>query len=522
MSKLTTGRRLSWIRVLIVAVVLGALLVGGLYFWNIKKDTARAADSGEWYGSYVDATSTPFYPFADEVGKNERVVLAFVVADPKNPCSISWGGYYTPETANETFDLDRKVARVHERGGEIVISAGGLNNDELATACTDEEKIVAGYEGLLERYDSTTLDLDVEGNDLEDAVASKRRASAVAALQEKASAAGKPLEVWVTLPVDTRGLTESGLGEVDRLLDGGVGLAGVNLMTMNFGETRKADQSMAGAAEQAARSTHQQLIELYRKHGQEVGERTMWAKIGLTPMIGQNDLLGEVFTLKDAAELKGFATANGIGRISIWSANRDMDCGPNAADIERVSNNCSGTPQESREFARLLSTDMAEVSATKKPVVSPEPAPMETAIVDDPAKSPYPVWNSQAAYPKAERIVWRGNVYEAKWWTQAEAPDLPASDAGSAPWSLIGPVLPGDKPEPVATVPAGLYPAWSAKNVYEKGDLILFEKQLFEAKWWNQAQSPEAAIQGAGDSAWMRLSNSQVNDIVSKNKKASS
>jgi chitinase len=518
-SNLTAGRRLSWVRVFVVALVIAGLVGAGLYLWNTTRDSVRAAESGRWYGSYVDATSTPFYPIADNVAKGERVVLGFAVADPKNPCVNSWGGYYTMDSANETFDLDRKVARVREQGGEIVISSGGMNNDELATACPDEQKIIAGYESFLQRYDSTTLDLDVEGNDLEDSVASLRRASAVAALQERAKGAGKPLEVWVTLPVDTRGLTESGLGEVKRLLEGGVDLAGVNLMTMNFGGTRAAGQSMAEASEQGARSAHAQLKALYGGLGQVVGDQTLWAKIGLTPMLGQNDLLGEVFTLDDAVALKNFAAANGIGRISMWSANRDVDCGANFPDLQRVSNNCSGTTQEKGAFAGLLSADMTSKAASPQGNPAPIEAPVETAIVDDPAKSPYPVWNAKASYPKSERVVWRGNVYEAKWWIEGDAPDLPVSDARAAAWTLIGPVLPGDKPEVPVEVPPGTVPAWSADKVYTKGDRILFGGRIFEAKWWNQAQSPDAALQGAVDSPWTEFSNEQVRELLKGAKK---
>ena len=208
------GRRLSWGRVLFVAAVIGATIWAGLHYWTSNRDAARAAESGHWFGSYIDATSTPFYPIAEDVGKHERVVLGFAVADPKHACAPSWGGYYSMDAANETFDLDRQIARVHEQGGEVVISTGGLLNDELATACTDREKVVAGYESLLKRYQSTTLDLDVEGNDLEDTASGLRRASAVAAVQQRAAADGRRVEVWVTLPVDTGGLTASGLGEV--------------------------------------------------------------------------------------------------------------------------------------------------------------------------------------------------------------------------------------------------------------------------------------------------------------------
>lgn len=520
MPNLTDGRRLSWVRVFVVALVVAGLAGTGTYLWNTTRDAAVAEESGRWYGSYVDATSTPFYPIAQNIAPGERIVLGFAVADPKDSCANSWGGYYTMDSANETFDLDRKVARVREQGGEIVISTGGLNNDELSTACADEDKIIAGYESFLQRYGSTTLDLDVEGNDLEDSAASLRRASAVTALQHRAREAGKPLEVWVTLPVDTRGLTESGLGEVTRLLEGGVDLAGVNLMTMNFGQSRAAGQSMAAASEQGARSAHAQLKALFDQRGQPVGDQTLWAKIGLTPMIGQNDLLGEVFTLEDAGALKDFAIAHGIGRISMWSANRDLDCGPNFPDLQRVSNNCSGTAQDDGDFARLLAEDLSSVVAPAKENPAPIEAPVETAIVDDPAKSPYPVWNPEAAYPKSERIVWRGNVYEAKWWTQGEAPDLPSSDARATAWMLIGPVLPGDKPEAPVKVPAGTYPEWSAGTVYEKGDRIVFKGRIFESKWWNRTQSPDAAVQGAADSPWSRLSNEQVKTILKDAAKA--
>ncbi|RAX47877.1 glycosyl hydrolase family 18 [Arthrobacter sp. AQ5-05] len=521
MSTLTEGKRLSWLRVTVLALTIAGLLAAGTYYWNTTRDSATAADTGRWYGSYVDATSTPFYPIAENIAPGERVVLGFAVADPKNSCANSWGGYYSMDGANETFDLDRKVARVREQGGEIVISSGGLNNDELATACTDEQKIIAGYESFLERYDSTTLDLDVEGNDLEDSAASLRRGSAVAALQNRATEKGKPLEVWVTLPVDTRGLTESGLGEVKRLLESGVDLAGVNLMTMNFGSTRATGQSMSAAAEQGAGSAHRQLKALYEQQGRQLGDQTLWAKIGLTPMIGQNDLLGEVFTLDDAGALKAFAVANGIGRISMWSANRDMDCGPNFPDLQRVSNNCSGTAQEDGAFARTLSADLVSPATALNSNPAPIAAPMETAIVDDPAKSPYPIWNSEAAYPKAERIVWRGNVYESKWWSKGEAPDLPASDAGATAWILIGPVLPGDKPEEPIAIPQGIYPAWSSDKVYDKGDRIVFDGRIFESKWWNKTENPEAAIQGSADSPWSRLSNEQVKSIILESQKAS-
>lgn len=507
------GRRLSPVRVLIVAAVIAALVAGGLAFWHRANDSAAAADADQWFGAYVDATSTPFYDIGASAAPEQRVVLGFVVADPEDDCAPSWGGYYSMDEAAEVFDLDRRAARVNAAGGQIVVSTGGLLNDELATACKDPAATAAAYRAVLDRYQSTTLDLDIEGDDLSDAEAGQRRVEAVLQLQQDTD-----FQLWLTLPAATFGLAPEGVAEVQRMLDAGVRIDGVNLMTMNFGQTRESGQSMATASIQAAQTAHQQLDELYQAKGQKLGERSLWRKIGVTPMIGQNDLLGEVFSLEDAVELNRFALAQGVGRVSFWSANRDAGCGETYPDLNRVSNNCSGVAQDTGQFASLLSAGLGQQTPAVAPSLesSGEKAPVETAIADDPDASPYPIWNAQFAYVKGDRTVWRKNVYEAKWWNQNSAPDAPAGKDQPQPWSLVGPVLPGDKPAAVLEAPAGLYPSWSPEKVYTKDDRVLFEGRVVQAKWWNTAQSPEAALQGSTDSAWMVLDNATVRKLIDK------
>ena len=62
-------------------------------------------------------------------------------------------------------------------------------------------------------------------------------------------------------------------------------------------------------------------------------------------MIGQNDIPDEVFGLDDAQQLVAFAQQHQIGRLSMWSANRDKSCGPNYPDVKVVSDACSGIDQ---------------------------------------------------------------------------------------------------------------------------------------------------------------------------------
>jgi chitinase len=156
----------------------------------------------------VDATADPFYAFEAPAGPEGRnAVLSFIVADPRDPCSPSWGGAYSLDEAEQTMDLDRRIARLAGAGGKIVLSFGGLNNDELATACTDRDKLLAAYRAVIDRYQPSAIDLDVEGNDLADAAAGKRRAAALAALQRERARSGKDLKAWLTLPAAPSGLT---------------------------------------------------------------------------------------------------------------------------------------------------------------------------------------------------------------------------------------------------------------------------------------------------------------------------
>ncbi|MDM5145321.1 putative bifunctional chitinase/lysozyme [Lactococcus lactis] len=91
------------------------------------------------------------------------------------------------------------------------------------------------------------------------------------------------------------------------MLDEDVELAGVNGMTMNFGETHKPDLSMGKNAIRALKKLHAQLKKIYQDKKIFLSDKAVWAKIGATPMIGQNDLSNEIFTLADAKTLNQFA-----------------------------------------------------------------------------------------------------------------------------------------------------------------------------------------------------------------------
>ncbi|MDH6180246.1 chitinase [Microbacteriaceae bacterium SG_E_30_P1] len=514
MSARYPGMRLSPARVVIAAVAAVGLAAGGVVGYQAWA-SAQADPSGEpWFAGYVDVTATPRFAFETPASEAARhAVLSFIVADPDDACEPSWGGYYTLDSAAAELDLDRRIALLRERGGDVAVSFGGLLGDELGSACTDEKSLADAYTAVIDRYSISTIDLDLEGDELADTAGAERRASVIAELQAERPA-DKPLAVWVTLPASTSGLTQEGTDAVATLLDHGVDLAGINAMTMNFGESRDDDVSMGAAPVSALEATHRQVSTLYQRAGIPLSDATVWTKVGATPMIGQNDVRGEIFDLADAAELNDFALEKGLGRMSMWSLNRDRTCGVNYVTTGVASDSCSGIDQGEDFFADALATGFAgTLLDSASQTTSPEPVD-PASLVDDPATSPYPVWDEESAYLQGSKVVWHRNVYEAKWWTSGDLPDNPVLNEWETPWTLLGPVLPGEKPIDTTVDGAGMFPEWIGTEPYEKGDVVTFDGVPYRAKWWTQGDSPEALSSDPDGSPWVALTQKQVDALA--------
>lgn len=498
------GRHLSWFRVFLVVVVVAAAVGGGWYWLRQREEAAVAATVPVTaFAPYVDVTSTPRYAFEDAT--TSSAVLAFIVSAKDKPCDPSWGGAYSLDDAAAQLDMDRRVARLRQLGGTVSVSFGGAANSELAIGCTDATALTAAYAAVVERYDLTEIDLDIEGQASMTAEVNQRRSQAIAALVAQRQAAGKPLAVWLTLPVISTGVTAEGQSVLTSMLAGGVRPAGVNAMTMDYGEPFPEGRTMAGQGELALTALQQQIRSVWSAAGLDLSDAQAWNLVGATPMIGQNDIRTEVFTVDDATQMLAFAQQHRLGRLSMWSANRDKSCGPNYPDVKVVSDVCSGITQEPGAFGAVFGQFGAGASATTPapdPAASTDAAPSTSGgqpdrsggnqVVDDPATSPYQIWNENQGYPKGTKVVWRKNVYQAKWYTQGDQPDLPVASAAESPWTLIGPVLPGDTPVPTPTLPAGTYPEWNASDVYVAGSRVLHDGIGWQARFYSQGDVPGA------------------------------
>ena len=513
MSGPFAGRRFSFARLAIVLVIVGALGASAFVWVSSVQDERIAATEGDpWFAGYADITATPTYAMeAAPADGAENIVLAFVVAAEAGGCEPTWGGVYTLDAAMRDLDLDRRLARIHDQGREYVVSFGGQRGTELAAACDTDAALMQAYGAVIDRYNTPVVDFDLEGAALDDLESMERRASVVATLQQERADSDAPLAVWLTLPVTVDGLAPSGAVAVEAFLAAGVELAGVNVMTMDYG-TLEPGADMAAAAQSALEGTHRQLSAMYADSGISLGPRALWRKIGATPMIGQNDIAGEVFTIANATTLNQFADSVGLGRLSMWSLNRDVQCSPNYPDVTIVSDSCSGVQQGDERFAAILSAGRTGSVSLSDDL----PASTSTPQPDDPETSPYPIWSPDASYPADSRVVWRGTVYVAKWWNEGAQPDDPTIDSASSPWRLVGPVLPGETPAERPMLPEGFYPQWDPSLIYTTGDRVLDDGIAFEARWWNQTNSPESALVDPGSSPWRRLDDAELLVLLDK------
>jgi chitinase len=284
-----------------------------------------------------------------------------------------------------------------------------------------------------------------------------------------------------------------------------VDLAGVNVMAMDFG-VPSAARDMPAAIAAAVTATHGQLAAVSARAGVPLDARAAWGALGVTVMIGQNDVDGERLTVAGARKVAAFAADHGLGRVSMWSLNRDAPCGATFAIIGTHSNTCSGVAQGKLAFSSVFARLSGRAGAHTAAGVPASGALVARATtVDDPARSPYPIWDPQRAYREGYKVVWHQAVYVAKWYSQGQTPDAENVLPANAAWRLVGPVLASDRAPVIPRLPAGTHPAWKAGAVYRAGDRVLFHGLPYQASWYTQGDAPDSAGANGSPSPWKPL-----------------
>eukprot|EP00842_Homolaphlyctis_polyrhiza_P003252 jgi/Hompol1/3928/HPOL_006823-RA len=236
--------------------------------------------------------------------------LAFIVDGGGG--SPSWGGS-VPVSQSPLYYADH-ITSLRNAGGDVIVSFGGAIGTELAISVTDASALQAKYQSVIDAYQLSWIDFDIEGSAVADTASNDRRAIALAALKR----ANPGLRVSFTLPVLPNGLTSDGVNLLKSAVANGLAIDVINIMAMDYGSgvAPNGATGMGEYAKEAAIATH----------GQAVAAGIANPKIGITPMIGQNDASDEIFRLEDASFLLQFAQqTDWVAWLAFWSVNRDTN-----------------------------------------------------------------------------------------------------------------------------------------------------------------------------------------------------
>jgi chitinase len=315
-------------------VLVSLIAAGSLLLVHVPKAHAASGFPSSYFAPYAEiGTGTSFQSVAQSTGQ-KYYTLAFMLG---NGCNAEWDGTVPLNQTGTYFPtLDSDIQYVRNLGGDIQISFGGAAGQELAQTCGDANSLQAQYQAVVNQYHLTRLDFDIEGGEEGDSTTYDRRNTALAALQQ----ANPGLAISFTLPSATNGLESSSLGLLNNAVSHGVNFSVVNLMTMDYGSP---DSQMGQEAINAANSLHSQLQAIFPSKSSS----QLWSMVGITPMIGQNDTQGEIFSLSNASQVLSFATANHIGELSFWAVSRDNG---SCAGSTNATDTCSGISQATNAF----------------------------------------------------------------------------------------------------------------------------------------------------------------------------
>ena len=297
---------------------------------NAHRTTATAAAGTPYpvtpYADMTLGTMPDLKDYKDHTGVG-AITLSFVTAKSGTQCVGAWGGVEAVTDTNTFFTntLQTRLQAFVGAGGKLVLAFGGVAGTDLAQTCGSVADLKTAYQQAINQVSTlsgtplTHIDLDVEDNDghfSNTPTAYDNQAAAIAQMQ----AANPALVVTYTLQAEPTtvhddyagGMMTGPKAVVTSAKTAGVTFAAVNGMAMDYGGAYYSDgQHMGADAISVAGTIRHTLGDLYPGKT----DAQLWKMVGITPMIGRNDIATELFYLPDMTQLVTFAKSK-MGRCS--------------------------------------------------------------------------------------------------------------------------------------------------------------------------------------------------------------
>ncbi len=242
---------------------------------------------------------------AKSKAKIDDLILAFVISGGECNYNADW---------TEALFTDAK--KFVSDNGRLTLSFGGANGTYIEESCTDANTMAQKMSELVTKTNASGIDFDVEGA-RPNVEAHTIRSAALKAFQKT----NANIDVSFTLAACPDGLNELGKAALKSAVDAGVKIKYVNLMLMDYGPAYSGGKNLGKVGEATLNKVKEQIKEYFPNES----EQQLWARLGATPMIGQNDVASEIFQLDDAQYMVDqIFKKNNIGLISYWSLQRDQ------------------------------------------------------------------------------------------------------------------------------------------------------------------------------------------------------
>jgi hypothetical protein len=260
-------------------------------------------------GNFPARFSAPYVPewentnlvnLANATG-HKFYTLAFII-NGAGTCNPTWNG----DDAITSGNQGNYINALRAIGGDVIVSFGGEGGTEIGRSCTSVSSLQAAYQKVINQYNLTWIDLDIENGAESDTASVNLRNQALHNLE----VANPNLRVSYTLAVDRSGLPGAQMNLLKNAQSNGTRVDVVNVMAMDYGPCYT---DMGQAAIDSANGARSNLSSI-----------GMAASVGVTPMIGTNDTTCEVFSVANGQQLVAYAQANPFIRtLAYWETGAD-------------------------------------------------------------------------------------------------------------------------------------------------------------------------------------------------------
>jgi len=288
-------------------------LIGGLV-------TAVAA-GGVWAGMSVSEAATTGlavrggapYIYTSVSGSKDPVkvmqstgvrafTLAFILN--KGTCSPIWDS----GTLNDS-GKQKMITAIRGAGGDVVVSFGGYSGNKLANSCSNETKLAAAYQKVIDLYDLKAIDIDLEAGEVSQ---SNKVLKALKIVKQKNAG----ISTILTLGTGKNGLEgdESGIPAQAKAI--GSPVDNWTIMPFDFSDNDSGlDHGKATVS--ASEGLHKQL-----KSALGGSDASIYAKQGISSMNGKTDSNGNV-TVANFNTMLSYVQQHGLTRFTYWELSRD-------------------------------------------------------------------------------------------------------------------------------------------------------------------------------------------------------